>query len=387
MMRKGEKISEISKGIDKDIKIVLGGSHPTSVVEETIKCPWVDYVVFGEGEQTILELLQGKERKEITGLAFKDSSGNIVINAKRALIKDLDNLPFPDVSDLPMDKYSSPWLGKATNIQMSRGCPYNCSFCASVLVWDRKYRVRSVKNVITEIKSYVENYGITNFLFNDDTFTASKKIALDFCREIHEAKLKIHWDCLTRLDCVDKELLTAMKGAGCKVIRYGIEYGSQKQLDRMNKEIHKEEIYSKLKLTQKVGIETYGFFILGQPHSTEQDLKDTIEFSRSLPLNYAQFTMVVALPGTKVWQSCLENDGISLVTRDWSRFCFHNLPAVELPGIKPERLVHFYRMAYRRFYFRFSYLAKRFLSSCFSGQIMRDMKAFATFSIISLKGK
>jgi len=382
MIPKAEKISKIAKGVDKNIKIILGGSHPTAMVQETIGYPWVDFVVFGEGEQTVLELLQDKNHEDIAGLAFKKNN-NVVINKKRALIKNLDELPFPDVSDLPMEKYTSPWLGRATNIQMSRGCPYNCTFCASILVWDRKYRVRSVKNVIAEIKSYIDNYGITNFLFNDDTFTVSKKITLDFCKEIQRAKLKINWDCLTRLDCVDEELLTAMKKAGCKVIRYGIEYGSQKQLDSMNKQLEKDKLYDKLKLTQKAGIQTYGFFIIGQPYSTEQDLMDTIEFARSLPLDYAQFAMIVPLPGTKIWYDCLQKKGISLVTSDWSRFCFHNLPVVELPGIKPERILYFYRLAYKRFYFHFSFIVKRGLSSCFSGQILRDIKAFVAFLILT----
>ena len=188
----------------------------------------------------------------------------------------------------------------------------------------------------------------------------------------------IRWDCLTRLDCVDDEILRAMKLANCTVIRYGIEYGNQKELDRMNKQLDKDRIREILKMTRKAGIQNYGFFIIGQPYSTRQDIMDTLEFARSLPLDYAQFAMIVPLPGTKIWYDCYKKDGIELVTDDWSRFCFHDLPAVQLPGISPEQLLHYYLMAYNRFYFRTGYILRRFSHSILSGQILRDIKAFVT---------
>ncbi|MEX2680160.1 MAG: radical SAM protein [Candidatus Sigynarchaeota archaeon] len=378
-----KRVATIAKKIDNDIKIVLGGSHPTALIEKTMEYSWVDIVVFGEGEQTVLELLQGKALDAIPGLAFKQN-GKIIINEKRQLIENLDELPFPDVSDLRMEKYKSPWLGKQTNVQMSRGCPYNCTFCASIITWDRKYRVRSVKSVIKELKFYIRKYGIRSFSFNDDTFTASKRIVLEFCNAVVKERLKIKWDCLTRLDCVDEEILRAMKRANCKVIRYGIEYGNQRELDRVQKQLNKAKISETLKMTRKVGIQSYGFFIIGQPHSTRRDILDTIQFSKSLPLDYAQFAMIVPLPGTKVWFDCQKKDGIELVSEDWKMFGFHNTPAIKIPGISPEMLVEYYRMAYKQFYFRISYIIRRFLHSLASGQILRDIMAFMAFLLLLL---
>ena len=222
----------------------LGGPHASSLPERSLQeAPSLDAVVFGEGEQTILEIMDRLRSRDtlegVHGTAFRDKDG-IVVNVSRELVEDLDSLPFPAWDLIPMQKYvaSTSFPNKVkqyTNIFTSRGCPYGCTFCGAKTTWTRKFRARSPENVIAEIEEVYTRFGIPNFFISDDLFTLKRKRVLEICNLIIEKKLPITWTCLSRVNTVDREMLALMKKAGCYLICYGLESGSQEILDELKK--------------------------------------------------------------------------------------------------------------------------------------------------------
>lgn len=234
-------VSHIIKGIDSSIPIVWGGVHPTVLPEESLKNSQVDIVVRGEGEYTMLDLVKNNmERLEsIPGISYK-KDGQIIHNAERALIHNLDDLPFP-ARHLIIDWKSCPpeALG---NIFATRGCPYSCVFCASNKVWSRRVRYRSATNVISELQQLRQKFGVRQFSFEDDSFTVNKKLVSDFCNTLIKEGFKIRWRCETRVDLVTKDLVEQMKKAGCEEIFLGLESGSPETLQRIKKGITVEQL-------------------------------------------------------------------------------------------------------------------------------------------------
>jgi radical SAM superfamily enzyme YgiQ (UPF0313 family) len=224
--------------------VALGGPHASSLPDRSMQeCDALDAVVFGEGERTILEILDRLAAREslegVHGTAYRDPGG-IVVNASRELVDDLDAIPFPAWDLIPMHKYvASTWfpnkVKQYTNIFTSRGRPYGCTFCGAKTTWTRKFRARSPENVIAEMEEVYRRFGIPNFFISDDLFTLKRKRVLDICNLILEKQLPITWTCLSRVNTVDPEMLALMKQAGCYLISYGLESRSQEVLDKLDK--------------------------------------------------------------------------------------------------------------------------------------------------------
>ena len=205
--KSAENIAKITKDIDSDIMVVVGGVHPTLLPDETIKSKYFDFVVRGEGEQTFLELINEIKKEDILGLTYRDNAGNIIHNASREYIKDLDTLPFP-ARGLYLNETEGMDYGY---IMTGRGCPFECTYCASKKIWNRKTRFRSEQNVIEEIKHVYNTFGTKSFYFIDDTFTLNQNRAKRICRMIIDEGLDIEWICDTRIDTLDEDLLQLMK--------------------------------------------------------------------------------------------------------------------------------------------------------------------------------
>ena len=252
--------AQVVKEVLPDTTVILGGYHPTFNVKETLNDENVDLVIRGEGEYTMLELVQTLEKGEnisnVKGIAYEEINENgeklLVLTPEREPICNLDELPFPALHLLPMDHYKL--LNMDTHMSTmitSRGCPIQCSFCSSAAMHGRKIRRRSIENIVDEMEHLVYDYGIETIAFMDDTFTVNKKRVRDLCEEIMRRNLKVFWGCTSRVDTLNEELLQKMKDSGCIAIFMGVESADQQQLDRMGKNTNITKIENAFRMARE----------------------------------------------------------------------------------------------------------------------------------------
>ncbi len=302
-------IASLAKQYNKDCSVVFGGPHATLKADEILKNTRdVDFVVSGEGEVVLLELVnalraKGNNFNTIRGLSYRQGDKG-VHNTMRSFIDDLDCLPFPDRETLlGSDTYTSEDMGL---LMGSRGCPYSCSYCATQ-IWTRKVRYRSLTNILEEIKYVHHRYGTRQFTFKDDSFTVNRKRVMEFCNKLIDAGMKVNWDCNTRVDLVDSELLRTMKKAGCNSIKVGIESGSERILKLMDKGITLERVKEAARLFREVGIHWTAYFMMGIPTETKEDVKKTLDLLYKIRPSFASIGVYEPFPGTKLFDVGVEH--------------------------------------------------------------------------------
>jgi len=365
-------IAGFAKKIFSQVKIVLGGVHPSVMPIDVLNNSQVDYVVIDEGEITMRELVNGKDPSEILGLYFKKGK-QIIKNLPRPLIQNLDEIPPPAYHLLPMDKYY-PAVGSykrlpAMNIFATRDCPGRCTFCYRTFLG--VVRKRSARNIIEEIKLLQKNYGIKEISFYDDTFTLFKDVVRDFCRIIKEEKIDITWSCFTRVDYINEELLLIMKQAGCHLILFGVESSDEEILKTIGKRISLEQVEKVVKLSRRIGIETRASFMFGNQGETEDTIKKTIDFAIKLDPDEAQFNIATAYPGTELYNWAKELGYIT--TFNWDDYSMSNV-VLSLPGLSPEKLQYYYELAHRKFYFRPRVILRRLFHIRTWDQLKQEIK-------------
>lgn len=300
------KTAEIVKKCNLSYKVIVGGPHPTLLPGQALKSEYIDIIVRGEGERTFINLVNVLENKgtldKIKGISYK-KDGKVYHNPEQEFIENLDNIPFP-ARDLlfKQTNYTSEDMGM---IMTSRGCPFSCSYCCHM--WQRKVRNRSIDNIIEEIVFVKDKYKTSQFEFKDDTFTINRERIIWFCNRIIDRKLNINWGCSTRVDLIDEELLRKMKKSGCNLIKIGIETGSEKMLKETNKGINFQQIRNAAKLLNKLKIFWSGYFMIGLPTETEEDIIKTYEFMRELNPYYAGLGVYNPFPKTELF-----NEGVRL---------------------------------------------------------------------------
>ena len=362
-IRSAIEVAKKIKDQEKSIIVILGGAHATVLPEKTLEMfPEINFIIVGEGEVTTPELIEklekGKSLKDISGIAYKDN-GKIILNPRRPVVENLDELPMPAYHLLPIGKYRPhpphgkrlPYMALIT----SRGCPFRCTFCSKP-VHGTKYRAKNAVSIIEEIKFLKDKYGIREILFYDDSFTIDKQRIINLCDEMIKNKIDLPWSCETRVNLVDKELLSKMKKAGCYIISYGVESGNQEILDNIKKDITIEQIRNAFKLTHEEGIDTVSYFMLGCPGETEQTMKQTIDFAKNLNTNFAQFSICTPFPGTELADLVKEEI-------DWNKLSYvsdssDRIPVILSEHLNEEQLKKYYSKAYKEFYLRPSYVAK-----------------------------
>lgn len=299
-------VARMCKDVDPACPVVAGGPHATVKAEEILRiCPAIDYVVRGEGETAMLELAEGIARagrglEAIEGLSFRRGA-SIAHNPARERLRNLDEIPLPDRT-LLMNKgtYSSEDMGL---IMTSRGCPFSCSFCATD---SRHVRYRSVERVLEEIRQVKARYGTTQFSFKDDSFTVDRKRVGRFCDALEDEGLHVGWECNTRVDLVTEEMLTHMKKAGCNSVKVGIESGSERALERMNKGITLDQARAAAALFRKVGIHWTGYFLMGIPGETLEEVYRTLDFMYEIRPDFASIGVYEPFPGTSLFEEGLQ---------------------------------------------------------------------------------
>lgn len=363
--------------------VVLGGVHPTVLPQETLEESGADYIIVGEGEiafDKLLNFLTQNKIPNIPGIYYKGKD-NV---EKSELVCNLDDLPFPDWEQIDPRFYQKAPHGALIKnypvapIMTTRGCPYQCKFCASPRFWGQRLRFRSPENVIQEIEFLVNKFGVKEIHFEDDNLTLRREHVVKICNLILEKKIKISWATPNgiRADRVDEELLKLMKRAGCYFVVFGVESGNQEILENINKSETLEDIERAVKMANKIGFLTQGFFIFGLPGETEETVKKTIEFAKKLPLDRAQFLILDLLPGSALWEEY--KDVFSI---DYSKESYHE-PTWVPDTISPELLKKWQPRAFRSFFFRprplFS-LIKFFRPSQFK-YILNRLKDFRIFN-------
>ena len=348
--------------------VCLGGPHPIIEPEKVLANQSIDFVVMGEGELTIVELLNGLNNRQdlraVKGMGFKTKAGEIIVNPRRELIDNLDSLPFPARHLVPLEQYRPAphhYLElPMTTMIVSRGCPFGCLFCASRNVWGRKYRTRSVDSAIKEIKFLTAKYKIKNINFWDDLWGLNRAWTEEFCRRLIKEKIKISWSCERRVDTVDLEILKLMKRAGCYSIFYGVESLDQDCLDAINKGIKVEQAENVIRLTKQAGIEARANFILGLPHETPQKVKAMIKKIIKLNPDYVKFNILTPYPGTLLYQA-IKSGKWGAFKEDYDRATGYF--ATFLPkGYKNfEELENIRKYAFAKFHFRLRYILGKIL--------------------------
>ena len=355
-------IAKIAKRYNENVKIVMGGPHVTFLPERTFQeCPYIDFIVRGEGELTFRELIDSLERdrdpSNILGLSInlRDKVKN---NPPRPLIKDIDTIPMPSYDLLPMEKYQANGVRFGT-VMTSRGCPFNCAFCSSSLQFGKRWRGHSDSRVIEELKHLHEKYRIREIEFLDDTFTLNKHRAIRIARRIVKEGLDISWSASSRVDTFTEEVAEAMKKSGCHTIYFGIESGSRKTLNFIGKGITPEQSISAVKKAKRHKLRALGSFVIGFPEETKEDIKKTIKLSKKVGVDFAQFTIATPYPGTRLWKYASAKKLI--LTFDWRKYTTLD-PVMKLKNFTSQQITKLLQKAYVSFYLRPSFLIKDLIS-------------------------
>ncbi len=379
------ELSNTLKKRNPALKIIVGGPHLATYPESTMENKCFYLGVFGEAEYTTLELvqhiLQGKDIHGIKGIVYMTKDG-LIKNPHREPIQDLDELPMPAYHLLPSIDLYHPQIHTyrykpVVPMITSRGCPYRCIFCDQG-VFGKSFRYTSGKKIVDQIEELQKRYGIREVTFQDDIFTFNKKRVYDMCDEIEKRKLKIAWNCSSRADKLDRDLLKRMKKAGCWMVSMGIESGNQEILDFIKKDVKLEKIREVTDWAYKEGIKVKAFFQIGHPKETKQTIEDTINFAKSLKVYSADFTISTPFKGTELYE--IAKDYGTFDTSNKSEFS-KMFPVFTPKGLTQKFLLKKQKELYRRYYLR----PKKILEFALLIRSFDDIKRYWSGAKILLK--
>jgi len=335
-------------------KIVVGGPHATYFHNKVLKeCPAIDIVIRNEFDTKIAGVVSSLDNLErVNGITFR-TGDKIMDNGDGELCDYLDTVPFPDRDTIPWHWYLEAWYSRRPfmNMMTSRGCPYHCTFCLwPQVMYGHKQRFRSLDNVFAEIGMLVKRYGLRELNIDDGTFTTRRERVIEFCRRLRKEKYRLIWTCNGRVDNIDDEMLWEMRLAGCKMIRLGVESGSQEVLDRIRKGLTLAQIEEGVRRVKKSGIQALGGFMFGFPYDSRKSVEQTIAFAKKLSPDQVQFSINMCYPGTSLYEYARDND--LLLANSFQEFDMTHGPVVKTLDMEREELEHILARAYREFYFR-----------------------------------
>lgn len=347
----------LSRELKKNgITTIIGGYHPTFLPYRTLVESQADYVICGEGEIPLLKLVKNNLCNEnIQGVySLNNLKGEEQKIIKASVVDNLDDLPIPDWEQMNPNHYTKAPHGAVVRgfpvgvMVTSRGCPYECTFCAAPKFCDRKIRFRTPGNVIAEIEYLIKNFKIKEIHFEDDNFTLDADNVKKLCGFLTERGIKINWACPNgvRADHITPELASLMKKSGCYHIAFGIESVNPLLLEKIKKRESIETIKRAIDITGKAGISTQGFFIFGLPGETAESMEENINYALRSGMSRAQFIILDVLPGSELWDTLQGK-----FTANWEKESYYE-PEWLPDGISKEELIDAQIRAFRRFYFR-----------------------------------
>jgi len=342
-------IARLCKQVVPNCTVVAGGVHAEATPETMLKNSSFDLVGRGDGEDLMVEILQGKPYEDISGLSYR--KGNRVINNRpRKVNKELDDYPMPAYHLVDFSKYF-PALGSyhrypAINMLMTRGCPGKCTFCNSAFT---TLRSRSAKSMVEQIKMLREEYGIRQIQFYDDTFTVAKKRVLEFCELLIKDKVDITWTAYIRADCFSEKMAEAMKKAGCHQVLIGVESGDDRILKSIRKPIDKKRYKKTVDIAHQYGLEVRGSFIIGSPEEDKESMQATLDFAKYLDVDLFQLNIMTPYPGTQIFQRA-ERDGL-LLHQNWNEYGQGEV-LLKNKNLTAEQIYQFEKYAFKSFYLR-----------------------------------
>ena len=338
------RVTRLAKEVDEGTVTLVGGPHVSAIPHLLLREPSIDYCMLGEGEYATLKLLRNldtgkKLNPEMDGLGFR-AGGKPLIIPRKHYISNLDELPFPARHLIDLDRYFA--IGRIQGLRLdgkrdrptrviqmiaTRGCPNRCTYCAKSVTWGKGYRMRSPHNIIKEIKSLVDTYHIEKIAFQDDNLTINRNYSVNLFNAMIEEKLPVTWEAHNGLevDTLDEALLDTMKASGCESFTVAIEFGTREILRKAKKKVNLEKARSTIRYAQRQGMDVRGFFMLGYPGETRAQIEKTCAYARSLNLSVTAFALVTPLPGTALWDSCIEEGQINGEEIDFSSLSFGGL--------------------------------------------------------------
>jgi radical SAM superfamily enzyme YgiQ (UPF0313 family) len=307
------------------------GPHATVYAKDVLnKHDFIDYILMGEYEYTLLDLVNNLEGrlslKSIPGLAYRNME-NIAVNRPRPTIKNLDDLPWPEREDLSIYKYNDGFAGlPVPNVQIwsSRGCPFRCVFCLwpQAVYGEHKYRKRDPADVVNEMEWLIKKFNFKAVYFDDDVFNIDRAHVISICEKINQRKINLPWAAMARVDLMDEELLDLLAGAGLYAVKYGIESANQRVLELCKKDLNLDKAKKMIAYTKKSGIKVHLTFCLGLPGETQQSIRESIDFIAETKPDSLQFSLATPFPGTDYFKY-LEENGAQL-SKNWPDYDGNN---------------------------------------------------------------
>ncbi len=369
-----------------DVQSVFCGNHITIFAEGnqgSVDNTNIDYLINGEPEfvlqQLFAQMHNGRDFSQIRGLGYRRDGGPLTVNGRAPAIESLDDLPLPARHLIPKDGiYFNPLVKRMpySTIFSSRGCPWPCIYCAAGQTYGKRFRSQSPERVIKEVQQCLK-LGAKEIFFRDEEFTVNNRRVFEICDLIKKKKLKFTWICTSRVDTVTYELLKAMKEAGCHLIKYGVESGSDEQLKRMKKVLTTARIRQTFAWHHELGIDTVAHMIIGTPGETRETIETSIQFIKDIDPTYVSFNIAIPYPHTEMWEMVKDRMG------DTNDYASHDIESglvsaqysQILCGIPKDEMEALFNRAFREFYYRPSYILRRLWKQRSLGEFARTAKA------------
>lgn len=353
-------VARIVKDTHRNIRVVFGGIHATIAPADVIHNKYIDFVIEGEGEIPIRELIRQLDSgrpdyTKVPGLWYKQD-GDILKNPRPALINELDSIPFParHLIENPKRYLSQDAIRMpVATIITSRGCPGRCTFCQTKQIFGKVFRYRSVENIIAEIGILINRFKVKEIHIMDDVFTLRKERVLKLCDEIKKREYDVSFQIANglRADMVDEEILRALKSIGLMNVGFGVETGSELIMKNIKKdEITKSKLREAFNIAKRLGFETWGFFILGLPGETKLTANETINFAKELDPNFAKFLILKPFPGSEIFEE-LNVKGL-IFNHNYNNYGVYTAPVHRLETMSEDEILYWQKKAFREFYFR-----------------------------------